>query len=254
MPRFGRIAGSRLIVVLAVVVALIVLAVPVMAANPSKAMRPEMAATTPIEVTGTVERVDDGQGRPEFSLESGGTVYLLDAGPAWFLGDSHPLLPYVGSSVTVAGWLVDGTTVIEVDTVDGVAVRPPGKPPWAGGWSRVGAIHPGWSAVKAERFKAKFGDCFPPGQCKDKPGRGADEGDDVAEPEPTELSEPAPTAAPTDTPSPTDAASPTAPPAPSDVPGPSESPDATIAPGPTVAPAPTATQEPTATPEPTAAP
>jgi hypothetical protein len=29
-------------------------------------------------------------------------------------------------------------------------------------------------------MKAKFGDCFPPGQCKDKPGKDADEGDDEA--------------------------------------------------------------------------
>jgi opacity protein-like surface antigen len=43
-----------------------------------------------------------------------------------------------------------------------------GKPPWAGGWKRVGEGHPGWSQEKADRFKAKFGDCFPPGQCKDK--------------------------------------------------------------------------------------
>ena len=43
-----------------------------------------------------------------------------------------------------------------------------GKPSWAGGWMRVGKDHPGWSQAKADRFKAKFGDCFPPGQCKDK--------------------------------------------------------------------------------------
>jgi hypothetical protein len=56
------------------------------------------------------------------------------------------------------------------------AVREAGKPPWAGGWRRVGERHPGWSQEKADRMKAKFGDCFPPGQCKDKgakPGGGA---------------------------------------------------------------------------------
>jgi hypothetical protein len=46
--------------------------------------------------------------------------------------------------------------------------RAAGKPPWAGGWKRVGKAHPGWSQAKEDRLKAKFGDCFPPGQCKDK--------------------------------------------------------------------------------------
>jgi hypothetical protein len=30
----------------------------------------------------------------------------------------------------------------------------------------VGEKHPGWSQAKADKFKAKFGGCFPPGQCK----------------------------------------------------------------------------------------
>jgi hypothetical protein len=59
-----------------------------------------------------------------------------------------------------------------------VALREPGKPPWAGGWKVVGEKHPGWSQEKADRFKAKFGDCFPPGQCKDKPDKGAGDGAD----------------------------------------------------------------------------
>jgi hypothetical protein len=63
-----------------------------------------------------------------------------------------------------------------VRRVNDVEIRGEGRPPWAGGWKRVGALHPGWSADKAERFAQKFGDCFPPGQCKpkDADGDGAD--------------------------------------------------------------------------------
>jgi hypothetical protein len=93
-------------------------------------------------------------------------MYELDAGPAWFYGDAHPLEPYVGKSVVVTGEQRAGTTEIDVDTVDGTAIREPGRPPWAGGWHRVGSAHPGWSQEKADRFEARFGDCFPPGQCK----------------------------------------------------------------------------------------
>ena len=59
-------------------------------------------------------------------------------------------------------------TEVDVLAVDGTVIREAGRPPWAGGWKRVGERHPGWSQEKADRFKAKFGACFPPGQCKDK--------------------------------------------------------------------------------------
>ncbi len=59
-----------------------------------------------------------------------------------------------------------GGTEVDVQTVDGTAIRAPGKPPWAGGWKVQGEKHPGWSQAKADKFKAKFGDCWPPGHCK----------------------------------------------------------------------------------------
>jgi hypothetical protein len=68
--------------------------------------------------------------------------------------------------VTIVGTKAADSNNVDVVSVDGTALREPGKPPWAGGWKRVGSIHPGWSQEKADRFKAKFGDCFPPGLCK----------------------------------------------------------------------------------------
>jgi hypothetical protein len=76
----------------------------------------------------------------------------------------------VGKSVSVAGERVAGSNTVDVTTVNGTALRGEGRPAWAGGWKRVGQAHPGWSQEKADRMKAKFGDCFPPGQCKPKPG------------------------------------------------------------------------------------
>ena len=71
--------------------------------------------------------------------------------------------------MTVDGEVAEGSTDVDVLAVNGTALREAGKPPWAGGWKVVGKQHPGWSQEKADRFQAKFGDCFPPGQCKDKP-------------------------------------------------------------------------------------
>ena len=108
-----------------------------------------------------------------YRLSSGGTTYTLDAGPSWFFGDDHPLQARVGDGVTIVGEVAEGSTEVDVVSINGTALRAPGKPPWAGGWKRVGEDHPGWSeekaarmAEKAERMKAKFGDCFPPGRCK----------------------------------------------------------------------------------------
>ena len=72
-------------------------------------------------------------------------------------------------------------------TVDGKRIRAEGKPPWAGGWKRVGERHPGWTQEKWDRWQAKMAgkakalgvDCWPPGHCKDKPGKGAPASDDM---------------------------------------------------------------------------
>ncbi len=122
---------------------------------------------------GTVSAGTDEDGDPNYELTSGGKTYQLDAGPPWFYGDNHPLKPFVGKSVTVTGEAAEGSTEVDVLTVNGTVIREPGKPPWAGGWKQVGERHPGWSEEKAARWaekaakqRQKFGGCWPPGHCK----------------------------------------------------------------------------------------
>ncbi len=127
----------------------------------------------PVTLEGTVTAGTDDDGDPSYELTSGGTTYQLDAGPPWYHGDNHPLKPFVGQSVTITGEAAEGSTEVDVMTVNGTVVREPGKPPWAGGWKRVGERHPGWSEEKAARWAEKaakkgqkFGGCWPPGHCK----------------------------------------------------------------------------------------
>ena len=134
--------------------------------KPDKANKADKTPEVPITLSGTVTTTTDAKGRPSFSLTSGGKTYELEAGPPWFWGANNPLAKFAGKSVTITGETEAGSTNVDVQTVDGTAIRAPGKPPWAGGWKVVGEKHPGWSQAKADKFKAKFGDCFPPGQCK----------------------------------------------------------------------------------------
>ncbi len=158
--------------------------------SPSPTTSPDVAPASPgdgqdkakgdevdVVLRGTVSAVTDEDGRTTYRLTSAGTVYELEVGPPWFWGADHPLKPYIGKTVTITGEQRAGTTEIDVLQVDGKAIREPGRPPWAGGWRHVGSSHPGWSQEKADRFAAKFGDCFPPGQCK-KQNAGADDPDD----------------------------------------------------------------------------
>lgn len=193
-----RRRASTGIALVAIVALLAVLTIPALAADPSTAPtgsavpvasiapdatrapkpdKPPKAAKSPeveVTLTGVVGTRAGADGRPEFTITVAGTVHLLDAGPAWYWGDANPLKPYVGKRVTVVGGQRTGATEVEVRTVDGVAVREPGKPPWAGGWKRVGERHPGWTQEKWDRWQAKradkmkrFGvDCWPPGHCK----------------------------------------------------------------------------------------
>ena len=153
-------------------------ALPALAAKPDKTH----VEKSPITISGTVEVATDANGRESYTLKDGATTYQLEAGPPWFFGDKYPLKPFVGKKVTIEGEVAKGSTEVDVSSVDGTALRSAGKPPWAGGWKVVGAAHPGWSQEKADRMKAKFGDCFPPGQCKDKTRhQGADEGAEAPE-------------------------------------------------------------------------
>ena len=164
----------------AVAILAILVAVPALAgANPkAPGQHKDKQPSTPITISGTVEKGADAGGETTYTLRDGGTAYTLEAGPKWFFGKDYPLEPFVGQSVKIDGEVADGSTEVDVQAVNGTAIREPGKPPWAGGWKVVGEAHPGWSQDKADRVADKFGDCFPPGQCKDKPGRGVPGGPD----------------------------------------------------------------------------
>jgi hypothetical protein len=126
---------------------------------------PEVAIT----VTGTVQQATDGQGRPTFTLMAGGTTWELSAGPKWFWGAENPLAAYVGKSVTVVGTSHAGAAEpeIDVETVDGTAIRAAGKPPWAGGPWVVGESHPGWKPWKTDGKPGRgLGREHAPGQLK----------------------------------------------------------------------------------------
>ena len=160
--------------------------------GPQKSPKPgkdkgDKAPEAEVTVSGTVGTRTDADGDTEYTLTSGATTLVLEGGPPWFYGDDHPLKPYVGKHVTITGEQRAGENEVDVTTVDGKRIRAEGKPPWAGGWKRVGERHPGWTQEKWDRWQAKMAgkakalgvDCFPPGQCKDKPGKGAPASDDM---------------------------------------------------------------------------
>jgi hypothetical protein len=149
--------------------------------KPGKGPKTHREKTPAVEVTlsGTVAARTNADGNHEYMLTVGSTTYTIDAGPAWYWKDKNPLKAYVGKRVTVVGEQRQGSTEVEARTVDGTALREPGKPPWAGGWKVVGKDHPGWSQEKADRWAAKVADkqarfgvgCWPPGHCKDASGK-----------------------------------------------------------------------------------
>ena len=190
-PRHGPVAYSprmsrRTSTILVSLALLLVVSVPVLAGTGggkenAPGQQKEKTPKAPITLNGTIESAAGENGKTEYTLTDGGTTYTLSAGPKWFFDSgSYPLDPYVGEAVTIEGEITEGTTDVDVISVNGTALREAGKPPWAGGWKAVGERHPGWSQEKADRFKAKFGDCFPPGQCKDKPNKGDDAAEDAA--------------------------------------------------------------------------
>ena len=130
-----------------------------------KAKTPEVAVT----VEGTVQEGKDGQGRPAYTLTANGKTWELSAGPAWYWGDKNPLKSFVGKSVKVAGSTHEGSSELDVETVNGTAIRAAGKPPWAGGPWRVGPTHPGWKPWMAGGKPGHGqGKANAPGQTKDK--------------------------------------------------------------------------------------
>lgn len=179
----NRSIGPRTARILLVVLALsAMIAAPVLAAGGGKDSAPGQnkakVEKSPITISGTIATSTNDTGTKTYTLSDGGRTYELSAGPEWFFDEgAYPLDKFVGQSVTVVGEIAAGSDEVDVISVNGTALREPGKPPWAGGWRAVGERHPGWSQEKADRMKAKFGDCFPPGQCKDKPDKPADGND-----------------------------------------------------------------------------
>lgn len=182
----GRPARSVITIAVLAVLAIAV-ALPALGADPSpspgpggapKPDKPPKAPSVEVTLAGQVAATSDAAGKLAYTLTSGGKTYRLDAGPAWFFGDAHPLKSYVGKTVTVKGSQRGGSDVIAVRSIDGTEIRAAGRPPWAGGWKRVGKLHPGWSQEKSDRWQARqgarFGGCWPPGQCRERT-RGADE-------------------------------------------------------------------------------
>ena len=184
MRTFERRPG---LILFAMAMAVAVAAPVVIAANPSSSSKPAASAKPgksphpsdgpkadkgpeiAITLNGTVTTSTDGKGRPAFSMTSGGTTYELSAGPKWFWGINNPLAAYVGKSVKIVGTHRQGSTDVDVESVDGKALRGAGRPPWAGGPRVVGQRHPGWKAWSAAgKHGNGKGRAGAPGQLKDK--------------------------------------------------------------------------------------
>ena len=140
---------------------------PEKSSKPTKAAKPDKAPEVAITLTGTVTTGKDDKGRPTFTMTAQGKTWTLSDGPSWFWGDKNPLAAYAGKSVTVVGTQEQGGTEVDVETVDGKALRAPGKPPWAGGPWVVGPTHPGWKSWMAGSKPGKaHGNATAPGQLK----------------------------------------------------------------------------------------
>ena len=137
--------------------------------KPDKASKPDKAPEVAVTVNGTVTKGTDEAGRPTYSVTADGKTWELSVGPNWYWGDKNPLNAYVGKSVSIAGSSQAGDAELDVDTVDGKALREGGKPPWAGGPWVVGETHPGWKPWMADGKPGKgLGRENAPGQLKDK--------------------------------------------------------------------------------------
>ena len=126
-----------------------------------------------VTVTGLVSSSPDAEGDTGYTITVDGQVIRLGAGPRWFYGDTYPLDPFVGKTVTVTGEqggngpkqgkgkgnrpVKPRSTGPEIDvftvTLNGqtTVIRAAGKPPWAGGPKTVGSRHPGHGKGRAGR-------------------------------------------------------------------------------------------------------
>jgi hypothetical protein len=136
-------------------------------AKPAKPDRPDKVPEIAITLSGTITTGKDDKGRPTYTMTAQGKTWTLSDGPSWFWGAKNPLAAYAGKSVTVVGTQEQGGTEVDVETVDGKALRAPGKPPWAGGPWVVGPTHPGWKSWMADGKPGKGrGSATAPGQLK----------------------------------------------------------------------------------------
>ena len=167
-------ARSRRASLLLAAVAGLVIVGTVAAADPSPPQVPpgqtknknaEKGPELPFTGSGQVSASEDGQGRPEYTITVSGKTWTLSAGPKWFWGTDSPLAAYVGETVDVVGTYHEGSTEVDVTSVNGTAVREAGRPPWAGGPARVGEKHPGWKA-QGEKPGRGLGRDLAPGQVK----------------------------------------------------------------------------------------
>ncbi len=126
--------------------------------HPSGLPLPTGPARAPAVETreGTLETDQDTDGGTVYRVSDGTSSVPLGVGPPWFYGDDHPLAEPVGQRITVIGQRDDGTPgheavpeapgdgqpSFEVYSVNGIELRAPGKPPWAGGPAAVGDRHP----------------------------------------------------------------------------------------------------------------
>jgi hypothetical protein len=131
--------------------------------KPEKAAKPDKGAEVAVNLRGTVSVKTDGRW-PEYWLTTGGKTYRLSAGPPWWWGANNPLAKAVGKTVTIGGGQAQGSGEVDVLTIDGTAIREAGRPPWAGGWKRVGPKHPGWAQWKVDKAHGGLGREGAPGQ------------------------------------------------------------------------------------------
>jgi hypothetical protein len=123
--------------------------------KPDKAAKPgkQHAAEHPVSLRGLVGRSSEEDG--DYTLTVGSTVYRLSAGPRWWWGDKNPLAAVVDKTATIEGDQEEGSDEVDVLAIDGTAIRPAGKPPWAGGWKVVGPKHPGWAQWKVDKLAGR---------------------------------------------------------------------------------------------------
>jgi hypothetical protein len=176
----------------AVAVAVVVIALLLPATRPTtgKAQKthPSEQAVT---VHGTIQKTTAPDGKGAYTLVANATTYRLSDGPEWWWGANDPLASYVGKTVDVTGEVAQGSTDLDVLSIDGKAIRAPGRPPRAGGPKAVAEKHPGYKASKEASDKAKDKE-------NGKPAASASPSSSVS---PSPAAQPAPSSSPSASPS-----------------------------------------------------